>query len=590
MAVKILIVDDEPNILNALERVLRRDSYDIITAQGGRDALAALDKHDDIAVIICDQRMPDIDGAQVLKEARFKCPEMVRIALTGYADMDTILQCINEARVTQFILKPWDDEALLQVVCESVTIHGMKEWNLRLQQMAQEQNSKLQELNASLEKKVSERTSDLATAHEKIEKALQDIVEVLAELMEMHALDQRGHGKRVARLSRRIAEVLKRPPDEVALIDTAALCHDIGKIAVPPDLLSMPTHTLKKNEREIIKRHTVAGYEILRKINGFDEIAEIVRHHHESFSGQGYPDKLAAIDIPLGSRIIAVADMFDHEIFPSGKTIIGSQREAQASLLRAGGNSLDPGLVDIFLDSVLPEYKDLDFREVETTINKLQPGMVLSRDITNINRVPLLKAGTKLDDEVISKLTKMEEFDPALSRIFVEGGTIPNAQDFIREAEEENAVPVEMPGPPAVEEMLRVVVVDDQPEIVGALRRELKAAGYEAKGFIKVQDAMRYIRSEKNIFALITDFMMPGICGDKFLAEVQKERPNLPCIVITGAATKDTIYKLSKSVKVTRILPKPWDKNELLGTLEKFKTSEPDTDQKTEEIDAPVMK
>jgi putative nucleotidyltransferase with HDIG domain len=450
----------------------------------------------------------------------------------------------------------------------------MKEKNRRLQEITQEQNQKLQELNADLEERVSNRTGALANAHEKLEKTFGDLIEMLSELLEIHAMGQRGHGKRVAKLSTELATACKLPPDKITCIETAALCHDIGKIAIPQELLKRTARSLKKNEQDIIDRHPMSGYEILRKISGFETIAEIVRHHHEAFSGRGYPDGLAGHDIPLGSRIIAIADRFDRKVFPLGKSIIASPKEAEASLLRACGYSLDPELVKTLVDDVLPQCSILDFQEVEVTIDKLQPGMVLSQDVTNINGVPYIKSGTKLDQEIISKLLKKEEFDPILSRLFVKGGSIPNAREFVLDnalSQDAKDIPVTCEK---VDKKPKVVIVDDQPEVVSALRRELREAGYETVGFTNVQDAMATVRKEKNLFALITDFQMPGVSGDKLLEEVQKERPNLPCIVITGVATQETIFKLSKCAKVTRILPKPWKKDELLDTLDKFKALE----------------
>ena len=586
MKAKILIVDDEPNVLSSLERVLRRDGYDIVQAEGGNEAIAALDEHEDLAVIVCDQRMPDLSGLEVLRHARYKKPEVVRIALTGYADMETILQCVNEARIALFVLKPWEDEALLQVVCEGVTIHGMKAENKRLHEVTYEQNQKLQSLNTNLEQKVAERTTALVNAQQKLEETLYGVICTLSDLMEMHAANLRGHGKRVAVLSRLLAKALKQPPAEVSLIESAALLHDIGKISISTDLLSKQGLRLKKGERRVIQRHPLRGYELLKDISGFEKVAQMVRHHHEKYSGQGYPDGLVGDDIPLGSRIISIANAFDRHLFPVGRAVIGSHKDAEVSLKKAKGNSLDGELVNVFLKEVLPKCKEFDLREIEVSVEMLSAGMVLARDVVNVNSVPLLKSGTRLDDTMIEKLGGKDDFDPIFSRIYITGGSMPQEMDAVESSEEsepeagdnghEGQITPPGDGKPTV------VVVDDQRHVVNALKRELYNAGYNAVGYTSVQDALHYIHNDKGVFALITDFMMPGVTGDKFLMEVQKERPALPCIVITGMATADTIQKLTESAKVTRVIPKPWDSDILLETLESFKKPRGEEAEKAE--------
>jgi len=586
MTAKILIVDDEPNVLNALERLLQRDGNEIIQADGGKQAISALEKHEDIAVIISDQRMPYVTGLEVLKEARYKRPEAVRIALTGYADQEIILKCINEARVSQFLLKPWDDEALLQVVCESVTIYQMKTENKRLQEVIYEQNQKLQAVNTSLEQKVSERAGAIMKARQSLEEAVRGIVEALSELMDMHSTGLRGHGQRVALLSKQMAETLKQPTDEVELIESAALLHDIGKISIPPALLSKQRDLLTRWERGILQRHTVIGHEVLKDIPAFEKIAQIVRHHHEAFSGKGHPDGLAGDEIPLGSRIIAIADMFDSNIFPVGRVVRGSRENAETELKKSLGSLLDTCLVKVFLEDVLPKCGEYSINEVEVSVEMLKPGMVLARDVLNLNGIPLLKAGSMLDDKFIERLHQKDEFDPVFTRIFITGGSLP---------QETAAVPVWMGDQTGLHSNVAqkpivdtgttgktIVIVDDQLHVVNALKREIREAGYKAIGFTHVTDAFHYIHDNKDVFMLITDFMMPGMTGDKFLAEVQKERPDLPCIVITGAATRETMAKLMQSAKVIKVLPKPWDKQILIETLKELEMGTDLTGPKTE--------
>ncbi|MHC4887039.1 MAG: SpoIIE family protein phosphatase [Planctomycetota bacterium] len=145
----ILLVDDEVQILETLKRQLRREPLVVLTASCGEEAIALLREHE-IAVIICDQRMPGMTGAEVLAEALAISPQTVRITLTGFSDIKTAMAAINEGQTFMFLLKPWKRERLVEAVREGVKRYGLTEENRRLVAVTQDQNRQLQELNNRL--------------------------------------------------------------------------------------------------------------------------------------------------------------------------------------------------------------------------------------------------------------------------------------------------------------------------------------------------------------------------------------------------------------------------------------------------------
>lgn len=147
----ILIVDDERLILKALEKTLTDDKYRVLTAQNGAEALKILDE-EHLAVIICDQKMPDMTGVEVLKEAVGKQPQAVRILLTGFGDLETVMKAINIGQASQFILKPWDNESLKQTIAESVSKFLLQRENEELQELMQAKNAALSKANALLKR------------------------------------------------------------------------------------------------------------------------------------------------------------------------------------------------------------------------------------------------------------------------------------------------------------------------------------------------------------------------------------------------------------------------------------------------------
>lgn len=151
MNATILIVDDDHNVLNSLERLLRRDNYEIIKAVSGDSALEAMRNYE-IAVIICDQRMPHISGDEVFRESIKINPNTVRITLTGYSDLNAIIQLVNEGHISHFLLKPWNDKVLRCLVKDSVAQYQLIGENRRLHKLIKSQNKELKEKNKRLGK------------------------------------------------------------------------------------------------------------------------------------------------------------------------------------------------------------------------------------------------------------------------------------------------------------------------------------------------------------------------------------------------------------------------------------------------------
>ena len=166
----------------------------------------------------------------------------------------------------------------------------------------------------------------------------------LANALEAKDPYTRGHSERVAGVGRRIALELGLDGDEVAAVAEAGLLHDIGKIGVPEGMLQKPG-PLTAEEWQAMRRHPVVGAQIIGPFEVFARSAPLIRHHHERWDGSGYPDGLAGPAIPLGARIVAVADVFD--ALTSGRPYRAAlAREAGLSqLLHEAGRSLDPDVV-----------------------------------------------------------------------------------------------------------------------------------------------------------------------------------------------------------------------------------------------------
>ena len=191
-----------------------------------------------------------------------------------------------------------------------------------------------------------------------IQEETKETLAFLASVVDNKIPDTFNHSKRVAYYVESICHKLKLEEEDVSVIVEAARMHDIGKIAIPDNILFKRVK-LTKEEYDIIKEHAAKGEQIVNKLSQFKKGANIIRHHHERFDGTGYPDNLKGDDIPLGSRIIAIADAFDamttFRLYSTPKTIEDALHELEANK----GTQFDPDIADVFIQMVLDNYEEV---------------------------------------------------------------------------------------------------------------------------------------------------------------------------------------------------------------------------------------
>ncbi|WP_428828122.1 HD domain-containing phosphohydrolase [Azonexus sp. IMCC34842] len=406
----LLFVDDEPSILSALRRLFRPHGYRIMMAESGAAGLEILER-EAVDLVISDMRMPEMDGATFLKHVRQRWPEVMRILLTGYADITSTVAAINEGEIYRYISKPWDDNEIVLVVREALERRRLEEENRRLSALTLRQNEELKELNAGLEQKVSERTAEVRAALNELKKTFITTVQVFSGMVELRAgpvgAQLAGHGRRVADHARNLAKRLDLSDADVQTVMLAGLLHDIGKIGLPDGLLDKPFNNLSADHRALVMKHPVVGQNILMSVEKLRDCALLVRHHHELYDGSGFPDRLSAMAIPLGSRILAVAN--DYDALQIGTLVQRPLRadEALTFLIDNRGKRYDPQVVDCFAQ-LLAETGKKAVTELPIRCLQLRPGSVLSRDLNHRDGYLLLSRGSVLTKEIISQLVKLE--------------------------------------------------------------------------------------------------------------------------------------------------------------------------------------
>lgn len=425
----LLFVDDEPSILSSLRRLFRPLGYTIHVAESGARGLELLAEHS-IDLVISDMRMPQMDGARFLEEVRNRWPAVMRILLTGYADVTSTVAAINRGEIYRYISKPWDDNEIVLVVQKALDYKRLQSENARLLALTQAQNAELESINASLEAKVQARTTDLRRAMEllqasngNLKKSFLTTIKLLSGLLDLRSQLLGGHARRVAEHARTLAQRLGENEASVQSIFFAGLLHDIGKIGWSEDLLDKPWNRLTPDERGIVVKHPAVAQNLLMAIEPLRDATVIIRHHHERFDGKGYPDQLGGIAIPVGARILAVTNDYDSLLLGTLTARPLTPTEARVFLNDNRGSRYDPTVVDVF-DAMLTERKQTELEELQVRIMHLHPGRVLSRDVMHPEGYLLLLAGHTLDEHLIEQLAKIEKAGGRQIPVFVRNDAV----------------------------------------------------------------------------------------------------------------------------------------------------------------------
>jgi response regulator RpfG family c-di-GMP phosphodiesterase len=305
----ILCVDDEINILATLRRLLRKHGYVVHTAESAREGLLILESNA-VDLVISDMRMPEMDGAAFLDIVRQRWPDTVRLLLTGFADIQSILSAINQGEIYRYITKPWDEPELLLIVRRALERIALERDKRRLEAQVRQQNEALRLLNVELESKVLARTEDLNVANAKLKKNYLNSIKVFSNLMDLRGGNLRGHSRMLADLARRTAANMQLAENVQQELFVACLLHDVGKIGLSDDILMCPVGRLSKEDLVMYRRHPVWGEMALISQDDMQGVAALIRSHHERYDGQGFPDGLGGTQLPIAAHILIVAEAY----------------------------------------------------------------------------------------------------------------------------------------------------------------------------------------------------------------------------------------------------------------------------------------
>ena len=321
---RILIVDDDPIIVRFIQANLKANHYATVVAMDGTEALKAVEQELPDLVLL-DIMMPGTLGSVLLPQIKLSFPDTAVIMATAVVEPDTIVNCMKNGAL-DYITKPFDVNQLvknIQMVLEKKSL----ELNLK-------------EKSQVLEGKVTEQAKEL-------QKLFIDAVESLISALEAKDKYTAGHSRRVTKIALDIAYGLGVKGEDLGNIRWSALLHDIGKIGIDPSIQNKPG-ILTPTEYNHILTHCTIGPGIVQPLVN-DSIAEAIRHHHDSYDGTGLNQNLKGENIPLISRILAVADSFDAMTSDRPYRAAMSASKAAEEVQRCAGTQFDPVVVQAFL-------------------------------------------------------------------------------------------------------------------------------------------------------------------------------------------------------------------------------------------------
>jgi response regulator RpfG family c-di-GMP phosphodiesterase len=410
----ILIVDDEPVVLAALKETLEREKYPVVACSSPLKALAILQERD-FAVIISDQKMPEMQGLDFLIESRKLHPNTSRILVTAVLSLPTIVDAINKGEIFRFVAKPWLREELLATVRNAIQRHDLITHNEVLQARTQQLNAQLIMANGELEKKVK----DLETQRLQLDDANRDLgqryessLELCRRILTAYDPVLGGQAKALVEFANKMSETEHFTDAERHALRSAAWLCDVGLIGVSRELLrTFRTNPdrLTERERATLHHHPIYSQTLASLVDHRADVGEAIRAHHEHFDGTGFPDGLGGKNIPWVARCLSVAVGFVESGLP--------KQAAIDSVLAKSGKEYDPEAVRLFLKVTNLVHLPRQVREI--LLDELEPGMVLASGIYSPHGLLLIGEGQSLGPATIAKIRSHNQVTPINQRLLV---------------------------------------------------------------------------------------------------------------------------------------------------------------------------
>ncbi|MGH7995920.1 MAG: HD domain-containing phosphohydrolase [Opitutaceae bacterium] len=411
----VLIVEDEPVVLATLKSTLEREGFHVVACASPVKALSVLAERD-FAVIISDQRMPEMTGLDFLVESRRVRPHTSRILLTAVLNLPTVVDAINRGEIYRFVAKPWLREELIATVRNAIQRHLLTTHNLELQAETARLNEQLTGANRALESKVNDlerQRRQLDAANRELTSRYEHSLELCRRILTAYDPMLGSQAKTLVEFAGKMAESEHFSEAERHALRSAAWLCDLGLIGVPRELVrsfrSRKTEQLSDRERAMLRHHPIYSQTLAALVDSRTDVGETIRAHHECFDGSGFPDGLAGANIPWTARCLAVAVGFVEAGLP--------KLAATEQVLAQSGTLYDPEAVRLFLK--VTHLVNLPRQVSEILLDELEPGMMLATGIYSPHGLLLVGEGQTLGPGIIAKIRSHNEVTPISQRLLV---------------------------------------------------------------------------------------------------------------------------------------------------------------------------
>ena len=416
---KILIVNDEHEIRKRLAEILGQAGYATFMIDNGASALNYLEK-EPVGLVLYTLHAENETEKNLIREIKVRNPEVAVIILSKPETEFSSLNFI-QVGVDSFLPVDVDKNFLVSNITAVLEKHRI--------------TIDEHDLIKNLERTLENRSLELDRCKKLREQNFSETIKAFVGLLDTRDQFLGSHLKRVATFSKAISERYDIKDRVKYEIEIAALLHDIGKIGIPDVILQktqdyFALSRLTNKERDIVRRHPIIGQEAVEMIDVLKHIGIYIRHHHEHFDGSGYPDGLKGFYIPLGSRILRVADAYDRIVFGVEKVKQKSARELFLKHLKKyTGYLYDPEVVKNFLSFLREMQKKESIREKRISVDDLNPGMVLSRDVLTRGGVLLISQFETIGENEIKSLKRFQR-----ANLLIDGITIYESSKFLMPA------------------------------------------------------------------------------------------------------------------------------------------------------------
>lgn len=438
---KFLCIDDDRTVLLVIKKILSKAFGEQVVeyhqATSGEEGLEMIDQINP-DIIFCDIQMPGIDGFEVCGKIRAQQSHAAIILMSAYDAEEDNATKASESGADAFLSKPVKKGELifavnfvLRVAQLNDTVQEknkqlekslvqLKEFHQKLSVLNQELIADKRRLGNNLKdmtelnEQMGSKNSQISAMVEELAGRFDSTVGVLVNIIEMRQAGHRGHSERVAEISTFIAEKVGLSDVQMSNIKTAALLHELGIVSLPEE--SQKEQAVSGDERGKVLNHPLIGEMLLKGFPGFELIADMIRHLHENVDGSGIPDGLYGDRIPIGSRIICLSSFFDHAKL--------ANRSKSASEIVEEMEEKIGVIFDEMIFSHLREYVEtgdegLEDATIECAVFGLTEGMELATDIYSESGINLLRKGTVIDKEILSKIIRFHNVDPIAGSIRV---------------------------------------------------------------------------------------------------------------------------------------------------------------------------